>query len=372
MSRVSYQKTVLVVDDTPGNIDVLDGVLKQDYRVKVAINGKKALEIARSEAPPDLILLDVMMPGMDGFEVCRQLKATDATRNIPVIFVTAKSEVEDEEIGFDLGAVDYITKPISPPRVRARVKTQLALYDHNRALQGLVQERTEELAHTQDVTILGLATLAEYRDNETGGHIMRTQEYVRLMAERLATLPAYRHSLDPRTVDLLFKSAPLHDIGKVAIRDDILLKPERLTKEEFDVMKMHTTYGRDTIVQSEAALGGDRKSSFLRVAREIAYTHHEKWDGSGYPQGLAGEDIPLIGRLMAVADVYDALISKRVYKPPFTHKEAVRIITQGDGRTSPEHFDPTVLGAFEELQDEFRKTAYSLADHEEERAALSA
>jgi putative two-component system response regulator len=364
-------RTVLVVDDTPENIDILNGVLNQDYRIKVAINGPRALEIARSGAPPDLILLDVMMPGMDGHEVCRQLKSQDSTRNIPVIFVTARNEVEDEELGFELGAVDYITKPISPATVRARVRTQLALYDQNRALQDMVRQRTDELTHTQDVTILGLATLAEYRDNETGGHIMRTQQYVRIIAERLATRPAFRHYLDPRMVDLLSKSAPLHDIGKVAIRDSILLKPGKLSAEEFEVMKEHTTYGRDTIVRSEVALGRDREDSFLRLAREISYTHHEKWDGSGYPQGLVGTDIPLIGRLMSIADVYDALISKRVYKPPFSHREAVRIITQGDGRTSPEHFDPTVLEIFEDAQEEFRKNAYALADHEEERAALS-
>ncbi|MFC1650884.1 response regulator, partial [Candidatus Latescibacterota bacterium] len=207
-------QTILIVDDTPENIDVLVGILSDEYKIKVALNGEKALQIVVT-SPPDLILLDIMMPGMDGYEVCRRLKKSAFTRKIPIIFVTAKGETKDETQGFDLGAVDYITKPVSPPIVKARIKTHLTLYDQNRILEERVIERTKELALTQDVTIHGLASLAETRDNETGGHITRTQKYVRTLAEQLMPHPKFRDYLDDETVDLLFKSAPLHDIGKV-------------------------------------------------------------------------------------------------------------------------------------------------------------
>lgn len=364
------KQTVLAVDDVPENIEVLAEILGADYQVKVALNGERALKIAGSPEPPDLILLDVMMPEMDGYEVCRQLKASAATQKIPIIFVTARGEVHDETLGFAVGAVDYITKPVSPPIVRARVKTHLALYDQNRSLEERVKERTEELAYTQDVTIHGMAVLAETRDNETGGHIMRTQRYVRALAEHLMMHPKFRDTLDDDAIELLFKSAPLHDIGKVGIPDRILLKPGRLTPEEFEEMKQHTVYGREAIVRAEDALGGDRHISFLHFAREIAFAHHEKWDGSGYPLGLAGEGIPVSGRFMAVADVYDALISKRVYKPPFSHEKAVHIIAEGDGRVMPRHFDPEVLAAFLQLEERFRGIALEFADFEEERRTL--
>ena len=265
-----------------------------------------------------------MMPNMDGYEVCRRLKENEATGDIPVIFVTAKSDVEDETKGFDVGGVDYITKPISPPIVLSRVRTHLELKrarqflkNQNEILDQKVKERTRELTLTQDVTILSLASLAETRDNETGGHIRRTQNYVRLLAEELITHPKFVGVLDDNTVNLLYKSAPLHDIGKVGVPDRILLKPGKLTDDEFEEMRKHTTLGRDAILNAEKGFGENIESSFLSYAREIAYTHHEKWDGSGYPTGISGENIPVSGRLMALADVYDALISKRVYKPPF-------------------------------------------------------
>ncbi|GAB6042452.1 response regulator [Endothiovibrio diazotrophicus] len=356
--------TLLIVDDEPVNIAVLMDLLKRDYRLVAARNGEQALARAAGEPAPDLILLDVMMPEMDGHEVCRRLKADPATRDIPVIFVTAMSDEQDEAAGLAVGAVDYLTKPISPPIVEARVGNHVALTrarkllaDQNRLLEEQVAERTRELATTQDITILAMASLAETRDNETGNHIRRTQHYVKALAEALSQRPGYAERLDERTVDLLYKSAPLHDIGKVGIPDHVLLKPGKLTAEEFAVMKHHPAYGRDAIASAEALLG-DRDSSFLRYAREIAYTHHEKWDGSGYPEGLAGEAIPLSGRLMAVADVYDALICKRVYKPPFSHERAVEIIVEGKGR----HFDPTVVEVFEELAEAFRTIAARFSD----------
>ncbi|MHB8204039.1 MAG: response regulator [Desulfomonilaceae bacterium] len=348
------QATVLIVDDTPDNISVMSSLLKDLYRVKVATNGETALKIASSHDAPDIILLDIMMPGMDGYEVCRELKSSVLTKKIPVIFITSLLETEDETKGFDIGAVDYITKPVSPPVVLARVKTHLALYDQNRTLEEKVRERTQDLVHGRDVTIHSMAVLAETRDNETGDHIMRTKNYVRILAERLMVHPRFRDSLDLESVELLFKSTPLHDIGKVGVPDRILLKPGKLTVEEFEEMKMHTVYGRNAILKAEEALGDNPETSFLRIAREITISHHEKWDGSGYPYGLKGQGIPISGRLMAIADVYDALVSKRVYKNSMPHEEAVQIITEGDGRTMPNHFDPAVLEAFVELNMQFK------------------
>lgn len=366
MENALRKQTVLVVDDLPENIALLDGILTPTYQLKAALNGESALRIAHSGNPPDIILLDVMMPGMDGYEVCRRLKASADTQKIPVIFVTARGEISDETRGFQVGAVDYITKPVSPPIVRARIHTHLALYDQNRVLEEKVRERTRELAHTQDITIHSLAVLAETRDNETGGHIMRTQRYVRALAEALVERSVYRALLDEETITLLFKSAPLHDIGKVGVPDSILLKPGKLTDSEFAEMQNHTVYGHLAITRAEAVFDERIGTSFLRFAREITYTHHEKWDGSGYPQGLSGEEIPLSGRLMAIADVYDALISRRIYKPPYSHTTAVGIILDGKGT----HFDPTLVETFERLTETFRGIALQFADNDEERAML--
>jgi len=262
--------------------------------------------------------------------------------------------------------------------VNARVATHLelkaareALKHQNEILEEKVRLRTNELADTQDVTIHSLAVLAEYRDNETGGHIMRTQRYVRSMAAHLAAHARFRDYLDKATIELLFKSTPLHDIGKVGVPDNILLKPGKLTDEEFEQMKQHTIYGRDAIITAEERVGRGQSTSFLAIAREITVAHHEKWDGSGYPYGLKEEEIPISGRLMAIFDVYDALISKRVYKPPFPHAEAVEIITQGDGRVMPAHFDPDILEAFAQTHETFRDIAIEHADHTEERVVLA-
>jgi len=367
MTQRLPHKKILIVDDTPENIDVLGNILKPHYRRSVALNGEKALEIAASKEPPDAILLDIMMPGIDGYEVCRRLKADENTRHIPVIFVTTMREATDEARGFELGAVDYITKPVSPAIVLARLKTHLELEsvrgeleNQNVILDQKVRERTAELSLTQEVTIESMATLAEHRDPETGGHIRRTKNYVKVLAEGLVTHLRFSHYLDDRIIGLLYKSAPLHDIGKVAVADEILLKPGKLTAAEYEEMKKHTTYGNSAISVAESRLGDN---SFLRIAREIAHTHHERWDGTGYPQGLSGDDIPIPGRLMAVADVYDALISKRVYKPAYPHREAVE--TMADGKAT--QFDPDVLDAFLEVRDEFREIALEYADAEEER-----
>jgi cyclic di-GMP phosphodiesterase len=360
------RQTVLIVDDTADNLALMSGLLKDLYKVKVANSGEKALAIARGDSPPDLILLDIMMPGLSGYDVCEQLKADPATRDIPIIFLTALAATEDETRGLELGAVDYITKPISPPIVLARVATHLQikaaadfLKDKNEYLESEVTRRTRELSAIQDVTILTLASLAETRDSDTGGHIRRTQFYLKAIAERLQDHPRFRRFLEPQTIDLLFKSAPLHDIGKVGIPDHILLKPGRLEPDEYEVMKTHTTLGRDAIQHAEDRLG--MEVDFLRFAKEIAYFHQERWDGTGYPDGLSGDDIPIPARLMAVADVYDALVSRRVYKAAMPHERAVEIVLAGRGT----HFDPDVVDAFIALGDEIRAVAARFLDNEE-------
>lgn len=351
---------LLIVDDEPLNINVLVELFKPDYALAVAKNGFQALQRAQDSPAPDLILLDVMMPEMDGYEVLRRLRENPQTRNIPVIFVTALGEVEDEAQGLQLGAVDYITKPISPGIVQLRVRTQLELKrtrqeleQHNHLLEQEVAERTQELHLTQAATIQALASLAETRDNDTGGHIRRTQLYLEVLAR---ALQARGVQLDEPTIELMIRCAPLHDIGKVGVPDHILLKPGKLTDEEFEVIKKHPTLGRDALLRAEEMLG--TTSSFLRIARDIAYSHHERWDGSGYPEGLQGETIPLCGRLMAIADVYDALISERAYKRAFTHEEAVEVIVRGRGT----HFDPDLVELFVEKAEEFRSIASQLAD----------
>ena len=357
------KKTILVVDDTPDNLSLMAGLLKDEYRVKLANSGEKALTAVRGPSPPDLILLDIMMPGMSGYEVCEQLKGDPATRNVPIIFLTAMSAAEDEKKGLDLGAADYIAKPISPPIVLARVKTQLenkaaADFLRNQAdfLRAEVERQTKQISAIQDVTILAMASLAETRDSDTGNHIRRTQFYVLELAQRLKDHPRFRHFLTPENIELLFKSAPLHDIGKVGIPDRILLKPGRFTPEEFEIMKTHTTLGRDAIEHAERSLSIE--VDFLKFAKEIAYSHQEKWDGSGYPEGLSGDDIPISARLMAVADVYDALISRRVYKEGMPHEKAVAIIEEGSGS----HFDPDVADTFLEAAETFRDIARRYAD----------
>ena len=362
---------ILIVDDAPELVAIMELLLRKHYRTRTASSGKQALEMALTE-PPDLVLLDVMMPGMGGFEVCRELKSRADTKDIPVIFLTALDDAKDEKAGFDAGAVDYITKPVSPPILLARVRNHLSLKaaadflkDKNRYLLAEVARRTEQLQVIQDVTIMAMASLAETRDNSTGNHIRRTQHYVRALATKLSSLPRYASEFDEQTIESLYKSAPLHDIGKVGIPDAILLKPGKLTGEEFEVMKTHTVLGRDTILAAERMI--DAPSTFLQHAREIAMSHQEKWDGSGYPEGLAGDAIPISARLMAVADVYDALISKRVYKPALQHETAVSLIREGRGS----HFDPDITDAFLLIQDQFRAIAVRYGESQEDAAAAA-
>lgn len=320
------KQTILVVDDLPENIEILDGVLRSHYKVKAALNGEKALKIAIQPDAPDLILLDIMMPDMDGYEVCQRLKAQSCTRNIPVIFVTALGEFESEARGFELGAVDYITKPISPAVVRARVRTHLALYDQNRELEQKVQERTSELQATRLEIIRRLGRAAEYKDNETGLHVIRMSHYSRLIAQAAG--------MNKDDVELLFNAAPMHDVGKIGIPDHILRKPGKLDPEEWEMMKRHVKIG--------ARIIGKHSSELLETARIVALTHHEKWNGTGYPRSLSGEQIPITGRIVAIADVFDALTSVRPYKEAWPIEKALAYIKEEQGK----HFDPTLVDCF--------------------------
>lgn len=354
---------VLVVDDSRVVRMVMQQSLAPHYTVVSAEHGEDALRRVADGLRPDLVLLDVDMPGLDGYQVCGRLKADPATRHVPVMFLTARASADDEQRGLALGASDYIPKPVSQPILLARVRTHLALKAHadmlrdqNAYLAAEVERRTREISAIQDITIFTMASLAETRDVETGNHIRRTQFYVKALAEHLRDHPRFSATLTDAVIDALFKSAPLHDIGKVGIPDRILLKPGRFTPEEFEIMKTHTTLGRDAIASAERALG--LQVPFLETAKQIAYSHQEKWDGSGYPEGLRGESIPLSARLMAVADVYDALISKRVYKSAFSHAEAVAIMTDGRGS----HFDPDILDGFLRIQDTFADIAAHYVD----------
>jgi putative two-component system response regulator len=361
------RRTILIVDDTPDNIMLLSSLLKEQYNTKVATNGATALQILHNTPEVDMVLLDVMMPEMDGYEVCSRIKADPRTSDIPVLFLTAKSQPEDEARGLSIGAVDYLIKPVSPPILFARVSTHLTLREarrvlaeQNRDLEALVAERTSQIMLVQDATIMAMATMAETRDNETGNHIRRTQNYVKALAEKLKAHPRFAGALTDEDIHLLYKSAPLHDIGKVGIPDRILHKPGALDRDEFEIMKRHAEYGGDTIRQVEKHLGGT--NSFLTYAREIAQSHQEKWDGSGYPENLCGDAIPLSARLMAIADVYDALISKRVYKPAYSHEEALSIMRKGRAT----HFDPDMLDAFFEIEGRFAEIAQEFRDAEQE------
>jgi putative two-component system response regulator len=353
---------ILIVDDTLANLQVLSEMLKQQgYHVRPAPSGLLALEAAQSD-PPDLILLDINMPNMNGYEVCTRLKADGHLSKIPVIFLSALSELSDKMKAFAVGGVDYITKPFQFEEVQARVKTHLTICNlqnelelHNHHLEELVQAQVKEISESQMATIFALAKLAESRDEDTGTHLERVQEFCKLLAQQLCTVTTCCESMDTTFINNLYHASPLHDIGKVGISDSILLKPGKHTPEEFEIMKQHTVIGAQTL---EAARERYPRNDFINMGISIARSHHEKWDGSGYPDGLAGNDIPLAARIMTVADVYDALRSKRCYKDAFTHENSCEIIINGRGT----QFDPVIIDAFLTKEQEFNRIRTEMDD----------
>jgi putative two-component system response regulator len=383
---VAAKPLILIVDDNPANLLLLGELLDGIYAVRFAKSGAQALRLAAMEPRPSLILLDVMMPEMDGYTVLERLRADPRVADVPVIFVTAKDSFEDEERGLRSGAVDYVAKPINPVVLMARVATHLELKRNrdtlaaqNAGLEAEVARRVRHMQVVQEVSVRALASLGETRDNETGHHIRRTQLYIQVLGDHLRTHARFAGQLTPKRLALIVAAAPLHDIGKIGIRDDILRKPGKLTAAEFEVMKTHASMGgaaidramRDVAVDhsdelAEALAAGQGEPGagpldFLLVAQEIAVGHHEKWDGSGYPLGLKGDAIPVSARLMALADVFDALISRRIYKAPMPLDEVKRTIVEGRGR----HFDPDAVDAFLACEGEFTAIARRLADPDE-------
>ncbi len=362
---INFKATILIADGESDNLVLMKELLHGRYHVKLAATGAEALRLAQLAPRPELILLDPALPDMDGQAVMRELRGEFLNEDIPVIFLSAGGEPDEERHAFRDGAADVIARPVNQESLRARVAIHLELKslrakhkNRDSELDYLVAERTREAVRMQDATILAMATLAESRDTNTGNHLRRTQLFFSVLARELRFHARFGAELSDASIALMSKAAPLHDIGKVGVPDAILMKPGRLTPEEFNLMKLHTVHGRDAIAGVEKTLGGT--TPFLRYAREITYSHQEKWDGSGYPEGLKGEQIPLAARLMAVADVYDALISKRVYKPAFTHETAVELIRQGRG----EHFDPDIVDAMLVVEAQFRAIATEFPDSE--------
>jgi putative two-component system response regulator len=365
--RRQNKDTILMVDDNPANLQVLQTILEgQGCRLLTARDGAGALSVATKEKP-DVILLDIMMPDMDGFDVCRNLKADPATFEIPVILLSAPEMTEDKVRGLEMGAVDYISKPFQPEEVIARVTTHLTLRylerqlrianselkELNENLDKKVEERSQQLIRSRDSIIFVMAKMTEARDDDTGKHLERICRYVEILAQELAKTDA---SITDSWIRTVVKTAALHDIGKVGIPDDILLKKGQLTPEERKIMETHPAIGGDTLLELREEMGGG--GPYLSRAIEITLGHHEKWDGSGYPFGIKGEAIALSARLVAVADVYDALVSQRIYKPGLSHEDACRLIQEGAGT----HFDPRVVNAFEARQDDFRRIAESMCE----------
>jgi len=358
------REAILVVDDNPTNLRFLQDILCKDYKVYACLSGERALEFLEKRIP-DLILLDIEMPGMDGYEVISTLKMDERWYDIPVIFLTAQEGRDKELQAFSLGAVDFILKPISHGVVLSRVRLHMDLEMYKKRLEKLVEIKTAELLHTQDSILDMLSNMTAYRDNETGAHIKRTTFYTQSIMNRLMELQAPGYEISVQYAQDTIKSSKLHDIGKIGVPDGILLKPGRLTPMEFDIIKQHTTLGGHMLDDAIEDLGTS-SSSFLNVAKEIVMCHHEKWDGSGYPGGLKGDEIPLSGRVMAISDVYDALISKRPYKNPFTHDEAMKIIRESAGT----HFDPNIMEMCEPTFTQFAVIVEEYKDENYEKKML--
>lgn len=344
-----YVPNILIVDDTIENLNVLAGMLKtKGYIVRPVPSGKLALLAARNKKP-DIILLDINMPIMDGYEVCSILKADPALKDVPVIFISALSDLEDKSKAFEAGGVDYITKPFKLEEVNMRVETHIKLYMLTSHLQSLVNDQVEELTKSHFSIIVALAKLAQSRDDSTGTHLDRIRSYCRILAHKMSTIEKFADFMTPDMIEIISEASALHDIGKVGIPDSVLLKPGKLTAEEFEVIKGHSLIGAQTL--NEVAIH-DKNNAFIDIGVQIARSHHERWDGTGYPDGLKGEDIPIAARIMAVVDVYDALKSKRCYKNEFPHDECVKIINEGKGS----HFDPDMVDIFNSVSAEIYRS----------------
>jgi putative two-component system response regulator len=357
ITRLKSKKVadIMIVDDEPANLQVLSGILKEKgYKVRPASSGRQALQAAQIELP-DLVLLDINMPEMNGYEICKRLKNDIKLWNIPVIFISALNETLDKIKAFSVGGVDYVTKPFNYEEVQSRVDTHLKLHflqldleSYNNRLEDLVMTQVKEISESQMATIFALAELAESRDDDTGKHLERVQIFCKLLCLELAEKPEYKNEINPYFIKELYHASPLHDIGKVAIPDNILLKQGKLTPEEFETMKKHTVFGSKTLQRVHMKYPNN---SFINMGIDIAHYHHEKWDGSGYPERLKGTDIPLCARIMTVADVYDALRSRRCYKKAFSHEESYKIIIDGEGA----QFDPEVIRSFQEVEKQFNE-----------------
>ncbi|MCL2605272.1 MAG: response regulator [Defluviitaleaceae bacterium] len=336
---------IIAVDDVPLNLDILEAILDTEYDLTTVTSGREALAIMADDQP-DLVLLDLSMPEMDGFEVLRRMRSDPMTEHIPVIIVTAEMDDYSEEKGLNLGAVDYIRKPYKSDIIRIKIRNHIELKAYRDDLEGMVEERTQQLTAAHEAIIMGMSLLSESRDGITGSHLARIKEQTRLLTSKIAEM--YPELLNKEMAGLITTYSPLHDVGKVGIPDSVLKKSGGLTREEFELMKSHTWGGGDLLRQMVDFLMPEHRAP-LKVAIDIAECHHERYDGTGYPEGIAGNSIPLAARITALPDVYDALRSARPYKRGFTHEEALETILKGDGRTEPSHFDPVVLEAFREV-----------------------
>lgn len=353
MTEEEKKSKILIVDDEEKNIKLMELILKKKgYAFESALNGIEALEKVKSFSP-DLIFLDIMMPEMNGFEVCRRLKSDPDTQHIPVVIVTALGDKEFKLRGLEIGANDFLTKPIDEAELLTRAQNLLRvkefedfLSQYNQILRKQVAEKTQELRGSYVDTIHRLTKVAEFKDENTASHIRRIGDYCSIIAKNLGW--------PDEDIDIILYASPMHDIGKVGVPSDILLKSSRLNPEEYALIKTHTTIGGKILNNSP--------SRILQMAERIALTHHERWDGGGYPIGIREEEIPIEGRITNIADQYDALRSRRPYKPPFDHEKTVRIITEGDGKTMPHHFDPRILGVFKDSHRKFREIYTSIKD----------
>lgn len=352
---MEFMPNIMIVDDTPANLGLLEKMLTSEgYNVFCFLRGDMAMR-SISRKKPDMIFLDINMPYMNGFEMCSMLKSNRSTEDIPVIFISALTDTFDKVKAFNAGGIDYVTKPFELEEVRVRLKTHLRIHtlenelkEMNLKLEEKVEEQVKEIAESKYATISAIAKIAESRDHEIGNHIERVKAFCKILAEKLALESEYKDYITPKYIDNITHASLLHDIGKIGISDSILKKKGKLSYEEFEIMKKHTNIGAETL--SDIIIQYPQ-NCFLKMGLSIARSHHEKWDGSGYPDGLKGDEIPLSARIMAVVDVYDALRSKRCYKEPFTHEYSLSIIEEGSGK----HFDPQIAYAFIKFGDELSK-----------------